>query len=109
MAVVIERVELGKNPVQTGETLIISVTIVTHGHLRKSTYASLTEWTNGQLRLRGESVSTHAKLTICQHSVLQNKTHRQIETMETMEVSHEQPRRTTPSGKTESSSGYKRS
>lgn len=82
MAVVIERVELGKTTVQTGETLIIAVTIVTHGYLGKSTYAHLNEWTNSRLRLRGESVPTGAQLAAYRHSALRGMTHRQIETME---------------------------
>lgn len=53
MAIVIERVELGKNPVRTGEQLKISVTVVTHGYLSHSTHQQLAEYTHGQLKARG--------------------------------------------------------
>lgn len=53
MAIVIERVELSKNPVQTGEQLKISVTIVTHGYLGHSTHQELSGYTHKQLKERG--------------------------------------------------------
>ena len=53
MAVVIERVELSKNPVHVGEQLKISVTIVTHGYLSHSTHRELSEYTHKQLKERG--------------------------------------------------------
>lgn len=53
MAVVIERVELSKNPVHVGEQLKISVTIVTHSYLSHSTHRQLEEYTHARLRSRG--------------------------------------------------------
>ena len=53
MAIVIERVELSRNPVQTGEQLKISVTIVTHGYLSHSTQEKMSEYTHKQLKGRG--------------------------------------------------------
>lgn len=53
MAIAIERVELSKNPVQTGEQFRIAVTIVTHGYLGKSTHGQLKAYTHGQLKARG--------------------------------------------------------
>lgn len=53
MAVRIEAVGLSRNPVTVRESLIVSVTIVTHGYLGKSTNAGMKSYTNGQLRLRG--------------------------------------------------------
>ena len=53
MAIQIEQVKLSKNPVQTGESLIISVTIVHHGYLSKSTHRQLSDYTHGELKERG--------------------------------------------------------
>ena len=53
MAVRIEKVELSKNPVQTGESLKVSVTIVHQGYLAQSTHLQLSEYTHGALRERG--------------------------------------------------------
>ncbi len=53
MAVQIDQVQLSKNPVQTGETLIISVTIVHHGYLSKFTHLQLSDYTHGELKERG--------------------------------------------------------
>lgn len=82
MAVRIEAVELSRNSVTIKESLIVSVSIVTHGYLAKSTYGEMTSFTNGQLRLRGESVPTYAQLKEYRHSALHSMTHKQIETME---------------------------
>ena len=57
MAVRIEAVGLSRNPVTVRESLIVSVTIVTHGYLGKSTNAGMKSYTNGQLRLRGGNPS----------------------------------------------------
>lgn len=51
MAVRIDAVSLSRNPVTVKESLIVSVSIVTHGYLGRSTNAELTSYTNGQLRL----------------------------------------------------------
>lgn len=53
MAIVIERIELSKNPVQTGEQLKVSVTIVTHDYLGHSTHQQLKAYTHKQLKARG--------------------------------------------------------
>lgn len=53
MAIAIERVELSKNPVQAGEQLKVSVTIVTHGYLGHSTHRELSGYTHKQLKERG--------------------------------------------------------
>lgn len=53
MAIAIERVELSRNPVQTGEQLRVSVTIVTHGYLSHSTHRELVGYTHKQLKERG--------------------------------------------------------
>lgn len=53
MAIVIEKVELSKNPVQIKEQLIISVTIVTHDYLSHSTHEQLSAYTHQQLKNRG--------------------------------------------------------
>lgn len=53
MAIVIERVELSKNPVQAGEQLKVSVTIVTHGYLGHTTHRELSGYTHKQLKERG--------------------------------------------------------
>lgn len=53
MAIVIEKVELSKNPVQTGQQLIISVTIVTHQYLSHFTNKQLAAYTHKQLKARG--------------------------------------------------------
>lgn len=53
MAIRIERVELSRNPVQPGEQLKISVTIVTHGFLSHSMHRELTGYTHKRLRERG--------------------------------------------------------
>lgn len=84
MAVRIEAVGLSRNPVTVRESLIVSVTIVTHGYLGKSTNAGMKSYTNGQLRLRGggESVPSHAQLTAYRHSALHGLTYQEIETME---------------------------
>ena len=42
MAVRIEAVELSRNPVSVKERLIVSVSVVTHGYLGRSTNAELT-------------------------------------------------------------------
>lgn len=55
MAVAIERVELGRNPVQTGEQFQISVTIVTHGFLSHFKHRELEVYTHGQLKARGST------------------------------------------------------
>lgn len=82
MAVRIDAVSLSRNPVTVKESLIVSVSIVTHGYLGRSTNAELTSYTNGHLRLRGESVPTYAQLKECRHSALHSMTHQKIETME---------------------------
>ena len=82
MAVRIEAVELSRNPVSVKERLIVSVSVVTHGYLGRSTNAELTSYTNGQLRLRGESVPTYAQLQEYRQSALHSMTHQQIESME---------------------------
>lgn len=53
MAVRIERVELSKNPVLPGESLRVSVTVVTHGYLAQSRHRELEVNTYGQLKSRG--------------------------------------------------------
>lgn len=53
MAIQIEKVELSKNPVVTGESLVVAVTIVHHGYLAKSTHLQLSEYTHGELKARG--------------------------------------------------------
>lgn len=82
MAIRIETVTLSRNPVSVKESFIISVAIVTHGYLKTSTHRELSAYTNGQLRLRGESVPTYAQLTGYRHAALHGMTHQQIETME---------------------------
>lgn len=82
MAVRIEAVKLSKNPVMTNEHYKINVTIVTHGYLGRASNSDLSAYTNGQLRLMGESVPIYAQLTAYRHSALHNMTHQQIETME---------------------------
>lgn len=82
MAVRVETVHLSRNPVLVKESLIISVDIVTHGFLGFSTCAELSEYTNGQLRLRGELVPAYLQLSAYRHSALAGKTYQQIETME---------------------------
>ena len=81
MAVRIEAVELIRNPVVVKESFIISVTIVTNGYLGRYTNAELKSYTNSQLRLNGESVPTHAQLSLYRHLRLYDMTHQQIETM----------------------------
>lgn len=82
MAVRIEAVELSRNPAAVKERLIVSVSIVTHGYLGRSTNAELASCSNGQLRLRGESVPTYAQLKKYRQSALHSMTHQKIETME---------------------------
>lgn len=53
MAIRIERVELSRNPVQAGEQLKVSVTIVTHGYLSHSAHRELTGYTHKRLKERG--------------------------------------------------------
>lgn len=53
MAIRIERVELSRNPVQAGERLKVSVTIVTHGYLGHFTQQELSGYTHKQLKERG--------------------------------------------------------
>ena len=82
MAVRIDAVSLSRNPVTVKESLIVSVSIVTYGYLGRSTNAELTSYTNGQLRLRGESVPTYAQLKKYRQSALHSMIHQKIETME---------------------------
>lgn len=82
MAIRIEAVALSKNPVAVKESFTVSISIVTHGYLKKSTQAQLAAYTNGQLRLRGETVPTYAQLAVYRHSVLGSMNHQQIEAME---------------------------
>ena len=82
MAVRIDAVSLSRNPVAVNESLIVSVSIVTHGYLGRSTNAELASYTNGQLRLRGEAVPTYAQLKKYRQSALHSMTHQKIETME---------------------------
>lgn len=51
--IVIERVELSKNPVRIKEQYIISITIVTHNYLGHSTHGQLKKYTHHNLRSRG--------------------------------------------------------
>ena len=46
MAVRIDAVSLSRNPVTVKESLIVSVSIVTHGYLGRSTNAELASYTN---------------------------------------------------------------
>lgn len=82
MAIRIEAVSLSRNPVSVKESFIISVVIVSHGYLEKFTHKELAAYTNGQLRLRGESVSTYKQLAGYRHTALRGMTHQQIETLE---------------------------
>ena len=61
MAVRIDAVSLSRNPVTVKESLIVSVSIVTHGYLGRSTYAQLKKY---------------------RQSALHSMTHQKIETME---------------------------
>ena len=82
MAIRIEAVSLSRNPVSVKESFIISVAIVTHGYLENFTHKELAAYTNGQLRLRGESALTHKQLSRYRHAALHDITHQQIATME---------------------------
>lgn len=82
MAARIDAVELTRNPVVVKESFIIIAAIVTNGYLGRYTNAQLKSYTNGHLRLRGESVPTHAQLSLYRHLRLYDMTHQQIETME---------------------------
>lgn len=53
--IVIERVELSKNPVQVKEQFKVSVTIVTHNFLSHSTHNQLKAYHHRELRTRGTS------------------------------------------------------
>lgn len=82
MAIRVEAVELSRNPVAVKESFIIRVAIVTNGYLGKFANAKLAEYTNGQLRLRGETVSIYKQLSAYRQLTLQKMTHQQIESME---------------------------
>lgn len=75
---VIENVELSRNPVYAGESLKISVTIVQHAYLSKSTHQSLKAYTHGELTARGVILATHGGLKAYTHKRLAGKTHLQI-------------------------------
>jgi len=55
MSLNIDNVELSKNPVSVGETLILKVTIVTHRYLGLFTHTQLGGYTHKQLKDRGET------------------------------------------------------
>lgn len=55
MAIAIEAVEIMPNPVTVGEQVKISVTIVIHQYLGKSTHRQLETYTHQGLEVRGET------------------------------------------------------
>lgn len=51
----VESIELSKNPVSTGENVIISVSVVTHAYLKANyTHQQLKQYTHHELNRRGE-------------------------------------------------------
>lgn len=79
--IVIEGVELSRSSVGTGETLRLSVAIVTHGYLGFSTNSQLSSYTYRELTERGVDFNTHEELTEWRHSELKGKSHRKVKTM----------------------------
>lgn len=79
MAIRIGEVELSRNPVQTGETLIISVTIKNHQYLERYRHSDLKAYTYQQIREMGcYRASQYKPLKKYHHSDLAKHTHIQI-------------------------------
>lgn len=79
MAIRISEVELSRNPVRTGETLIISVTIKNHQYLEQYRHSDLKAYTHQQIREMGcYRASQHEALKKYHHNDLAKHTHIQI-------------------------------
>lgn len=80
--IVIEDVEMSRNPVGTKENLKIAVTIVTYGYLSVSTHSQLSEYKNRSLTERGVDYNTHGELEKTKYSDLSGKSHKKVKTMD---------------------------